>query len=108
MSLCEIKKDGDVVFITPEKNLIAPESELFKKEFAKALKLGPNELVVDLEKVTYIDSTGIGLLIAAFNSLKDKNQKKGSPLKIVNGCSDVLSILEVMKLDRIFHIQKAA
>lgn len=31
MSLCEIKKEGGVVFIVPKKNLIAPESELFKK-----------------------------------------------------------------------------
>lgn len=108
MSLCEIKKEDGVVFIVPKKNLIAPESELFKKDFIKALAFGVNELVVNLKHVTYIDSTGIGLLVAAFNSLRKTNQKKDYPLSVINGCSDVVSILEMMKLDRIFHIQKAA
>ena len=106
MSLCKIeKKDGDV-FIVPMENVTTPESAKFEKDFRKALEYGADNLVVDLQNVSYIDSTGISLFVATYNTLR--SSRKYSKLSIVNANKDVLKILNLMKLERIFTIETAA
>ena len=63
----------------------------------------PGPLVIDLSRVELIDSVGIGLLIAAHNSLS----KTGERLVLENINPDLAGLLRTMRLDKHFVIETA-
>ncbi len=84
-----------VVQISGEINIsTSPElRKLFEKE---ALK----KIVVDLEKVTYIDSSGLATLVEILKRTKNQGGSLG-----LSGMSDkVKSLFEITKLDKLFKI----
>ena len=58
-----------------------------------------DNVVLDLHRVTWIDSTGLGELIASLSSIK----KKGGNLVLTNIQSPVQSLLKMTNLDQIFQ-----
>lgn len=75
---------------------VAPE---VKNELNNQLK-GNTNLVINLSNIKFIDSTGIGVLISA---LKTARQNNGS-FKLCAVQQDVMSLLCLMKLDKVFDI----
>ncbi|MGC2111229.1 MAG: STAS domain-containing protein [Candidatus Korobacteraceae bacterium] len=61
---------------------------------------GAQKLTVDLGETTMVDSSGIGLLIAASNSLI---QKKGD-IAVVNTSPEILRLLRSMRLVSRLHV----
>lgn len=59
-----LSTDGQFVFQTRKK---------FKEILQAALDKAPRHIVVNLEKVDYIDSAGLGLLLLAAESAKNSN-----------------------------------
>jgi len=57
-------------------------------------------VLVDLSKVTYMDSSGIGALVAGNKKMK----AHGGEFALVNIQNDVLNILKLATLDRYFKI----
>ncbi|MDA3899212.1 MAG: STAS domain-containing protein [Spirochaetes bacterium] len=57
-------------------------------------------VVINLEKVTYIDSSGIGALISSLSNLK----KYQGGLKIINVFASVRKVFELTKLTSFFEI----
>ena len=64
------------------------------QEALKTALAGIDELVFDLDRTTLLDSSGIGLLIAASNSLAKTNGK----VRVVNASGDILRLLQTMRL----------
>jgi len=56
--------------------------------------------VVDLGGVDYIDSTGLGILVICFTSLK----KQGGALKLVNPNKRNVELLLLTKLHTVFEV----
>jgi anti-anti-sigma factor len=75
----------------------APE---FEQKLAAAVedKLG-SALVVDLTRVTFIDSTGLNALVRAL----ERQRLAGSTLALVSDDSRVAMMLEVTRLDRVLR-----
>jgi len=95
-----IRKEGDKVFINPDQDVVTPMIKDFQRELQEIVAEKPAELVIDLDGVGLVDSTGLGLFIAAYNSLK-QNQGK---VTIVNAKGNVLDVLMMTHLNRIFNI----
>lgn len=57
-------------------------------------------IVINLEKVSYIDSSGIGALISSLSNLK----KYQGGLKIINVTGSVKKVFELTKLTSFFEI----
>lgn len=89
-----LRPDGDIVAS------VADELRTHLKEIMHQLS-GP--LVIDLSRVELIDSVGIGLLIAAHNTLS----KKGGRLALTQVSPDLAALLRTMRLDKHFQIQPA-
>lgn len=73
------------------------------KEFKAALEGQLEEtktMVIDLSAVTFIDSTGLGVLLFA---LKRLNQKKGE-LKLCNVTKPVRVLFELVRLHQIMEV----
>jgi anti-sigma B factor antagonist len=65
-----------------------------------AVKEKPRKLVVDLAKVTYIDSSGLAALIEAMQSV----EKYGGKFALASLQEAVKPIFEIARLDQIFRI----
>jgi anti-sigma B factor antagonist len=75
------------------------------KEIVKELsKSGDCNLVFDMSGIDFIDSTGLGSLVAALRSV----DKKGGEIKIAGLRERVRIVFELTRLHRIFDIFDAA
>ena len=94
------KRKGDIVVIaiTGEIDLYnAPE---IKDIINKLVEERIYNVIIDLEGVSYIDSSGIGALISSLSNLK----KYQGGLKIINVFASVKKVFELTKLTSFFEI----
>ena len=82
---------GDLTAVT------LPEIRVQLKELVSR---GPQELVIDLVNARVIDSAGIGLLVATYNSL---HRLEGA-MSLINVSQDLLELLKAFRLDKHFSI----
>lgn len=75
----------------------APE---IKDVIAKLIEEQKYCIIINLEKVSYIDSSGIGALISSLSNLK----KYQGGLKIINVSGSVRKVFELTKLTSFFEI----
>jgi anti-sigma B factor antagonist len=62
---------------------------------------GADDLVVDLGKVDFIDSTGLGVLVGALNRAKEL----GGSLQLICAQERVLKLLRITGLDQVFTVR---
>lgn len=90
----------DVVILTLKGRLTLGESNLVRERVAQLAAAGKHNVVVDLAAVDYIDSTGLGILVICFTSLK----KQGGALKLVNPNKRNVELLLLTKLHTVFEV----
>ena len=91
---------GDVVVLDVQGKIMGgPEAEQFQESVRTLLAAGSRKVLVNMADVHWINSSGLGMLIAAFTEL----QKHGGRLKLVNVPSRIESLLAVTKLSTIFE-----
>ena len=64
------------------------------------LAKGSKHILLNLENISYIDSSGIGELVSAFTSVKNS----GGELKLLNLTKKVHDLLQITKLYTVFDI----
>jgi serine/threonine-protein kinase RsbW len=99
----EISRDGGTVEVRLRGKLTAVEVPALQGTLKQELHSGGTEVVFDLADVASVDSTGIGLLIAANNSLSAVN---GS-IRLRNVPPDILRLLGSMRLVDRLHASAA-
>ena len=95
----EGRKSVDETVLSVEQDLISTNADDLKQKLQATLVNNPSLLILDLSKVEHVDSIGIGLIIATFNTLK----RQDGTLKLINLNSNLLNLLKTMRLDR--HIE---
>jgi anti-sigma B factor antagonist len=65
------------------------------------LDSGVRDLIVDLGRVDFIDSTGLGVLVGALNRAREL----GGSLQLVCAQERVLKLLRITGLDQVFTVQ---
>ena len=68
-----------------------------------AIDRGNTRLIVDIEKVAFLDSTGLGVLVGALKRVRADN---GS-LDIVCTSDRLLRIFDITGLDRVFQLHRS-
>ena len=92
------KNDIVILDITGEIDLYnAPE---IKDIISSLINERKYNVIINLDKVTYIDSSGIGALISSLSNLK----KYQGGLKIINVFASVRKVFELTKLTSFFEI----
>ena len=72
MSL-EIEKRDDIFLLTPKKDLSGgDETRELERAIQEIIAKGRPQIVVDLGRVSYINSAGLGSLVAAHTSCKNR------------------------------------
>ena len=76
-----------------------PDADDFKEVIKKLMAEGCKKILVNLEDVPWVNSTGLGILIAGYTSLK----RDGGTLKLLNVTDRIQSILMITRLGTIFE-----
>ena len=95
----ELSPAGTVVLVlTGEADLhVAPE---LRSVMMNALDRGVRSMVIDLSRVTFVDSTVLGVLLAALKRMK----AAGGALRIVIANGEIRRLFEITVLDRVFPL----
>ncbi len=78
----------------------APE---FKERMVELIESGKKQIVVDLSKATFIDSTTLGVLVGGVKRLRPA----GGSLVLVCTDENITKIFEITGLDRVFPIHSS-
>ena|SRR5579859_2343686 len=92
------KADGGATVIAPTGRLDVAGAPALKEAVSEVVKDGPQNVVIDMEGVSFVDSTGLGSVIAA---LKQVRSSQGE-LRLAAPNQQVRVVLELTTLDRVF------
>ena len=92
--------DKVTILTVREERLDANNSDALKSEMNKLFEGGAVNLLVDLNEIRFIDSSGLGVLVSGF---KNASTRHGS-LKLCSLQTQVKSMFELTRLHRVFEI----
>jgi anti-sigma B factor antagonist len=78
--------------------VLGEESNSFREKVKSLLAAGKKNIVLNLANVSYIDSAGLGTLVATFHSARSQ----GATLKLANLGAKFKEVLQVTKLMTVF------
>ena len=91
-------KDPNVLPLDGEIDLhVSPE---VAKSLRALIESKPKQVVVDLTKVTYLDSSGLAVLIEGMQNV----QKYGGKFGLAGVQEDVKHVFDIARLDQVFEI----
>ncbi len=97
----EFRDQGDVRVITLVGKITIGTGDVKLRELiAQALEAGKTKILLNLEGVAAIDSSGIGEMVACFTSVT----KRGGQLKLLKLSPKINDILQVTQLITVFDV----
>lgn len=90
--------DGVDVVEIEGRIVLGEESNTFREKVKSLLAAGNKKVVLNMAQVSYIDSAGLGTLVATFHSAKTQ----GATLKLANLGTKFKEVLQVTKLMTVF------
>ena len=91
---------GEVmVLVLSGKIMGGPDHEKFQAEVKSLIADGHVDILLNMSRVSWVNSTGLGILVSAFHTLK----KNGGQLKICEVSDRIDNILNVTQLKLVFE-----
>lgn len=81
--------------------VLGEETSALRKTVRDLISAGKKKIVLNLADVNYIDSSGVGELVASYTAVRNA----GGELKLLNLTKKVHDLLQVTKLYTIFDIK---
>jgi anti-sigma B factor antagonist len=95
------EQHGKVTILRPQGNLTIGEGDMVLRESVQsALKAGNKLIVLDMKEVKYVDSAGLGELVASLKSA----MAAGGSMKLSNLNETVNILMVYTKLVQVFEI----
>jgi anti-anti-sigma factor len=91
---------NDVTVLDIEGDLALDENALFRNHVSGVIDAGVRKLIVNLARVKYMDSCGLGELISCFTEL----QRLSGQVKLLHPNDRLQYLLAITKLDSMFEI----
>jgi len=92
--------DGVDVVAIEGRIVLGEESNALREKVKSLLASGKKKIVLDMQNVSYIDSSGLGSLVASHTSAKSQ----GAALKLSHLGTKFQEILQVTKLYTVFEV----
>lgn len=96
----QVTRERGVAVIRPTvKRLDASVAPAFKQAVLRAVQDGEPKLVIDLEEVDFVDSSGLGAMVSILKSLG-----AGGAVAVCNVKGAVGSLFKLTRMDKVFAI----
>jgi anti-sigma B factor antagonist len=93
-----LRKEGTAVIVDLQGRMAMGEVEDFRVKWAEAMATGSKQLIINLSKVTMMDSSGIGTMIRAHSAMT----AAGGSIRVVGANTTVRQAFKVTRLDKVF------
>ena len=90
--------DNGVTVVAPTGRLDVAGAPALKETISEVVKNGPPKVVIDMEGVSFVNSTGLGSVIAVLKQLRSSQGE----LRLAAPNQQVRVVLELTTLDRVF------
>jgi len=98
LKITQREVDNAVILDLNGKLTGGPDADTFREVFKSLIDQDKKNIIVNLEKVSWINSTGLGILISGYTSVR----RGGGDLVIMHASDRIESILYVTKLNLLF------
>jgi anti-sigma B factor antagonist len=96
---------GDVVVLTPAGSMLGdPDTEALRDSIKGLLSQGFLKIVIDLSRLEWVNSAGLGAMIAAMTSIT----KAGGDLRLARVTDRIQSLFLVTQLVKVFKTYESA
>ena len=100
LKLSDRQVDGVEVVALEGRIVLGEESNALREKVKGFLAAGKKNIVLNMSNVTYIDSAGLGTLVASHHSAKSQ----GAGLRLSNLGAKFQEVLQVTKLLTVFEV----
>ena len=94
------EREGVIILDLNGRITAGEEATTLRERLREMAETGQRQVVLNLQEVDYIDSTGLGALVICFTTLR----KAGGALKLLNLSKRNIELLVLTKLATIFEI----
>lgn len=98
MKMTDREQDGVVILEPKGKIMGGPDASLLHDKLHEFLEQGKKQVVIDLSRVDWMNSTGLGILISSYTTLRNNDGE----LKLANVTEKIQSLLTITKLVTVF------
>ena len=98
--ITNLNKNGFIVGKIESDRLNAAIAPKIKEDLTEIFKTKGSKVILNLDSIKFIDSTGIGTLISALKAARQSDDI----FVLSNVQPEVMSLITLMKLDKIFDI----
>jgi len=99
MKLHDHEQDNVTILEPKGKIMGGPDASLLHDKLYELIEQEKKNIVVDLAQVEWMNSTGLGILISSFTTLRSN----GGVLKLANVTEKIQSLLTITKLVTVFE-----
>lgn len=100
LKMTNTEVDGASVVALAGRIVLGEESQALREKFKRLIAEGKKKIVLNMEKIEYIDSAGLGILVAAHVSAK----VQGASVKLSNLGRKFQEILQITRLITVFEV----
>lgn len=94
-------KDDNILVFIPEGDVDIYTSSDFKEQVLEAFEQKKTDILIDGQKLEFIDSTGLGSLISILKKVKEQEKK----IYISNIKPNIKKLFIITELDKLFIIR---
>ena len=95
-----VRQDGSRTIVAPAGDIDVHTAPSLRDCLTSVLEAGARELVVDLHDTTFIDSTGLGVLVGALK----RARQAGGDLVLCAPRRSIAKVFEVTGMDKTFEV----
>lgn len=99
MKLTDREQDGVIILEPKGKIMGGPDASLLHDKLYEFIEKDKKQFIINLEQVDWMNSTGLGILISGYTTLRNSD----GTLKLANVTEKIQSLLVITKLASVFE-----
>ena len=100
----KIRQQENTLYISELNELVAANSGSFRDEVRAVLSDGLKTIEIDLSQTAFLDSCGLGALVALYKTACSRSGNGPVNIRLLNPTPSVQQIFELTRMHRLFEI----
>jgi anti-sigma B factor antagonist len=100
LDIHERDREGIAILDLDGRLTVGAEMAKYRETMQKLIDAGKRSVIVNMQKVDYVDSTGLGAMVMTYTTM----QKAGGKMKLLNLTRRSIELLVMTKLTTIFEV----